>query len=109
MDPTQEVLVAYKQNGQFLHPDHGFPCRMIIPGWIGGRQIKWLSHISVSDSHSENWYHEHDNKVCIVSVCTAVPAILHMLPARLRGNRCYLPFCILRLVAYKMLSQTMHC
>jgi nitrate reductase (NAD(P)H) len=63
MDPSMDVLIAYKQNGQFLHPDHGFPCRMLIPGWIGGRMVKWLSHIHVSDKHSDNWYHERDNKV----------------------------------------------
>lgn len=63
MDPAGDVLIAYKQNGQFLHPDHGFPCRMLIPGWIGGRMVKWLSHIHVSEHHSENWYHYHDNKV----------------------------------------------
>lgn len=63
MDEGSDVLVAYKQNGQFLHPDHGFPCRMLIPGWIGGRMVKWLSHIHVSSEESTNWYHQHDNKV----------------------------------------------
>lgn len=63
LDPSMDVLIAYKQNGQFLHPDHGFPCRMLIPGWIGGRMVKWLSHIHVSDKDSQNWYHFHDNKV----------------------------------------------
>jgi nitrate reductase (NAD(P)H) len=63
MDPASDVLIAYKQNGQYLHPDHGFPCRMLIPGWIGGRMVKWLSHIHVASSDSENWYHFHDNKV----------------------------------------------
>jgi nitrate reductase (NAD(P)H) len=63
MDPAMDVIVAYKQNGQYLHPDHGFPCRMLIPGWIGGRMVKWLSYIHVSDKDSENWYHLHDNKV----------------------------------------------
>uniref|UniRef100_A0A286R227 Nitrate reductase [NADH] n=1 Tax=Ulva prolifera TaxID=3117 RepID=NIA_ULVPR len=63
LDPSMDVLIAYKQNGQFLHPDHGFPCRMLIPGWIGGRSVKWLSHLHVSDKDSQNWYHFHDNKV----------------------------------------------
>jgi nitrate reductase (NAD(P)H) len=35
--------VAYKQNGRWLTPDHGFPVRMIIPGHIGGRMVKWLT------------------------------------------------------------------
>lgn len=36
------LQVAYKQNGRWLEPDHGFPVRMIIPGHIGGRMVKWL-------------------------------------------------------------------
>ena len=63
MDPANDVLIAFKQNGQFLHPDHGFPCRMLIPGWIGGRMIKWLSYITVSAEESQNWYHFYDNKI----------------------------------------------
>lgn len=35
MDPSCDVMVAYKQNDRFLQPDHGFPIRMIIPGHIG--------------------------------------------------------------------------
>ena len=35
MDPSCDVMVAYKQNERFLAPDHGFPIRMIIPGHIG--------------------------------------------------------------------------
>ena len=35
MDPSCDVMVAYKQNDRFLAPDHGFPIRMIIPGHIG--------------------------------------------------------------------------
>ena len=37
MDPACDVMLAYKQNGRFLQPDHGFPIRMIIPGHIGAR------------------------------------------------------------------------
>ncbi len=34
-DPACDVMLAYKQNGRTLAPDHGFPIRMIIPGHIG--------------------------------------------------------------------------
>jgi nitrate reductase (NAD(P)H) len=37
MDPTADVIIAFEQNGQRLIPDHGYPVRVIIPGWIGGR------------------------------------------------------------------------
>ncbi|KAK9823153.1 hypothetical protein WJX72_000662 [[Myrmecia] bisecta] len=63
MDPAADVLLAFKQNGRFLAPDHGFPVRMIIPGHIGGRMVKWLSEITVTDRESDNFYHYHDNRV----------------------------------------------
>eukprot|EP01025_Chloroclados_australasicus_P043903 TRINITY_DN4713_c0_g2_i1.p2 TRINITY_DN4713_c0_g2~~TRINITY_DN4713_c0_g2_i1.p2 ORF type:complete len:856 (+),score=123.10 TRINITY_DN4713_c0_g2_i1:117-2684(+) len=63
MDPANDVMLAYIQNGRYLHPDHGFPVRMLIPGWIGGRMIKWLSEITVTDHESTNYYHYYDNKI----------------------------------------------
>nr|TKS00592.1 hypothetical protein D5086_0000180310 [Populus alba] len=36
MDPSRDIIFAYMQNGEPLAPDHGFPVRMIIPGFIGG-------------------------------------------------------------------------
>eukprot|EP00850_Spirogloea_muscicola_P009636 SM000054S18122 [mRNA] locus=s54:728439:731848:+ [translate_table: standard] len=63
MDPACDVLLAYEQNGARLEPDHGFPVRMIIPGYIGGRMVKWLTRITVTGSESDNYYHFHDNRV----------------------------------------------
>ena len=63
MDPAYDVILAYKQNGEWLTPDHGFPIRMIIPGYIGGRMIKYIEKITVSDKESDNHYHYMDNRV----------------------------------------------
>jgi DMSO/TMAO reductase YedYZ molybdopterin-dependent catalytic subunit len=63
LDDSNDVLVAYKQNHRWLTPDHGFPVRMIIPGFIGGRMVKWLQEISVTEGESDNFYHFHDNRV----------------------------------------------
>lgn len=63
LNPANDVLVAYKQNGRWLAPDHGFPVRLILPGHIGGRTVKWLEKIEIADSESDNWYHYHDNRV----------------------------------------------
>lgn len=38
LDPAQDVLVAFEQNGERLHPDHGFPVRIIIPGEPASRR-----------------------------------------------------------------------
>jgi nitrate reductase (NAD(P)H) len=63
LNQANDVLLAYKQNGRWLAPDHGFPIRLILPGHIGGRTVKWLERIEISDSESDNWYHYHDNRV----------------------------------------------
>ncbi|XP_059280356.1 nitrate reductase [NADH] [Lycium ferocissimum] len=63
MDPSRDIIVAYMQNGEMLAPDHGFPVRMIIPGFIGGRMVKWLKRIVVTTQESESYYHYKDNRV----------------------------------------------
>ncbi|MFI6991192.1 sulfite oxidase [Nonomuraea wenchangensis] len=45
-----DVLVAYEMNGEPLPPDHGFPARLVVPGWVGIASIKWLGDIEVSTS-----------------------------------------------------------
>jgi DMSO/TMAO reductase YedYZ molybdopterin-dependent catalytic subunit len=43
-----DVLLAYEMNGAQLPPDHGFPVRLVVPGWVGIASIKWLGRIEVS-------------------------------------------------------------
>lgn len=40
-----EVLIAYEMNGAPLEPQHGFPLRLIVPGWYGMSSVKWLERI----------------------------------------------------------------
>ncbi|CAL9217588.1 unnamed protein product [Arabidopsis halleri] len=63
MDPSRDIILAYMQNGEHLTPDHGYPVRMIIPGFIGGRMVKWLKRIIVTTKESDNFYHFKDNRV----------------------------------------------
>ena len=44
-----EVLLVYAINGQPLPPQHGFPLRLIVPGWYGMTHVKWLRSITVID------------------------------------------------------------
>jgi len=44
-----DVLVAYGQNGEPVRPDHGFPLRLIVPGFEGIYNVKWLRRIKVVD------------------------------------------------------------
>nr|AAF28059.1 nitrate reductase [Wickerhamomyces anomalus] len=62
-DPERNIMLCYKQNGIYLEPDHGKPLRIVIPGVIGGRSVKWLKKLVVSDKPSDNWYHFFDNRV----------------------------------------------
>ena len=41
-----EVLLAYEVNGQPLPPQHGYPLRLIVPGWYGMTNVKWLERIT---------------------------------------------------------------
>ena len=41
-----EVLLAYAINGQPLPPQHGFPLRLLVPGWYGMTSVKWLRRIT---------------------------------------------------------------
>lgn len=63
MNPAFDVLIAYQSNGEHLQPDHGFPVRLVIPGYIGGRMIKWLKQINVIPFETRNHYHYHDNRI----------------------------------------------
>ncbi|MGZ4190584.1 MAG: sulfite oxidase [Actinomycetota bacterium] len=40
-----EVLLAYEMNGRPLEPQHGFPLRLLVPGWYGMTSVKWLTRI----------------------------------------------------------------
>lgn len=63
LDPAEDVMVAYAQNGEALRPDHGYPVRLLIPGYIGGRMIKYLTTIRITEQPSDNFYHFRDNRI----------------------------------------------
>ena len=53
-----EVLLAYAVNGQPLPPQHGFPLRLVVPGWYGMTHVKWLRSITVVDEPFRGWQQE---------------------------------------------------
>ena len=53
-----EVLLAYEMNGEDLPLAHGCPLRVIVPGYIGARSVKWLSEICVQEDPSENHFQQ---------------------------------------------------
>jgi len=52
---SNHVLLAYEMNGQPLPPQHGFPVRLVVPGWYGMAHVKWLRSISVIDREFEGY------------------------------------------------------
>ncbi len=44
-----DCLVAYSQNGEAVRPEQGYPLRLLVPGWIGVNNVKWLRRIKVVD------------------------------------------------------------
>ncbi|KAF9219482.1 hypothetical protein BS17DRAFT_740579 [Gyrodon lividus] len=57
------MLIAWAMNGLPLEPDHGFPVRLVVPGQIGGRSVKWLKRIQISECESQHYLHFWDNKL----------------------------------------------
>jgi DMSO/TMAO reductase YedYZ molybdopterin-dependent catalytic subunit len=41
----EEVMLAYEMNGEPLQPQHGYPLRLLVPGWYGMTSVKWLAWI----------------------------------------------------------------
>lgn len=84
MDERGDVLLAYEMNGKPLTRDHGYPLRVIVPGVVGARNVKWVSRIIVSDKESDSLWQQKDYKGFSPSTdwdtvdFTKSPAIQHM-------------------------------
>jgi DMSO/TMAO reductase YedYZ molybdopterin-dependent catalytic subunit len=52
----EDTLLAWEMNGKPLTAQHGFPLRVIAPGWAGDSWIKWLQHIEVLDHEFDGFW-----------------------------------------------------
>ncbi|WP_064745516.1 molybdopterin-dependent oxidoreductase [Pseudonocardia acaciae] len=48
-----DVLVAYELNGEPLTAQHGFPARLVVPGWYGTNSVKWLHRMVLADRRAD--------------------------------------------------------
>lgn len=51
-----DTLLAYRMNGEWLSPSHGYPLRLFVPGWYGVASVKWLQRIEVRDRFYPGYY-----------------------------------------------------
>lgn len=51
-----DTMLAYQMNGQLLPVEHGFPLRLIAPGWASDSWVKWLQHIEVLDHEFDGFW-----------------------------------------------------
>lgn len=58
-----QVLLATHMSGQPLPPDHGGPLRVVVPGHIGAKSVKWLRRITLSEEPSEKHYYQRAYRI----------------------------------------------
>ena len=58
-----DVLLAWAVNGEPLAPEHGFPLRVVVPGYAGVRSAKWVTEVRVQDAPAESPIQRKDYKL----------------------------------------------
>ncbi|CBZ49724.1 unnamed protein product [Neospora caninum Liverpool] len=59
---SRDVLLVYEMNGRDLPPDHGAPVRVLVPGTVGARSVKWLKKITLSPRECGSHWQQQDYK-----------------------------------------------
>jgi sulfane dehydrogenase subunit SoxC len=78
----EETLLAYEMNGEPLLPQHGFPLRLVVPGWYGMTNVKWLERITVLDRPFDGYQQAFSYRVRAHEEDTGEP-LTRMLPRSL--------------------------
>jgi len=60
---SEEVLLAWEMNSEPLPRAHGGPVRVVVPGYIGARSVKWVTAITVQPIPSENYFQANDYSI----------------------------------------------
>lgn len=63
-----DVLIAYQMNNVDLPADFGFPLRVVVPGVVGARSVKWLHRVVLSEVESKSFWQLNDYKMIPPSI-----------------------------------------
>ncbi|CAJ1968209.1 unnamed protein product [Cylindrotheca closterium] len=82
MNPYGDVIVCYEMNGKPLPRDHGYPLRVIVPGYAAVRNVKWVQKIELSQEEAEGpWQRGLNYKVLPPGVRDAKSVDLSKIPS----------------------------
>ncbi|RLN32436.1 hypothetical protein BBJ28_00002273 [Nothophytophthora sp. Chile5] len=62
LDPRKDVLLAFEMNGEPIPRDHGYPLRVIVPGTVGARNVKFVHRIVLAGDESPSFWQQRDYK-----------------------------------------------
>lgn len=82
LNPYGDVLVCYEMNGEPLPRDHGFPLRVVVPGYAAVRNVKWVNRIEIAKTEAEGpWQRGLNYKTLPPSVTDATGVDLDRVPS----------------------------
>jgi sulfane dehydrogenase subunit SoxC len=58
-----DAILAYEVNGVPLPPQHGYPLRLVVPGWYGMTSVKWLGRVTLLDAPHDGYQMRHSYRV----------------------------------------------
>ena len=82
MNPYGDCIIAYEMNGCILPRDHGYPLRVIVPGYAGIRNVKWVNRIELASEEAEGaWQRGLNYKILPPSITDANAVDVEKMPS----------------------------
>lgn len=82
LDPRRQILLAYEMNGEPINADCGGPVRVIVPGVVGARNVKWVKSIVASSEPSPSTW---QSGIAYKSVTSSVKSYAGIDPTKLHS------------------------
>lgn len=86
-NPYGDCIVAYEMNDELLPRDHGYPLRVIVPGYLGIRNVKWINRIELATEEAEGpWQRGLNYKILPPGVTDASQVNIDQMPSMMEGS-----------------------